>query len=496
MYIHSTFLDILFLPLQGLDRALAEVLPNCEHRYCVQHMYRNFKKKHPGLPLKDRLWNIANSTTEELYNKAMAELKDFDNEAYQWVKNAPAPRHWCKAFFPTHTKSDMLVNNLCESFNAHILEARDQPIITMLEMIREYLMDRIRKRKSAMERYDSPTGPLINEIIENRVKIASQWMPIWNAMHGYQVKGPRGAQFAVDMEKKNCSCRLWEVSGIPCCHAIAAILLRNEDPRQYLNVCYSRGLFLKLYENVLQPISGEDHWPPSTMPELEPPVSVTQPGRPRKARRRDTTEGKNHGRRLRRRIIIHCRKCGEAGHNAATCKQPTNEQGRQDTSTEPVTQQSNVRRRRQTVSTTRHLFTFNFSCLAANMVHEILEVMQSEIPQQQQVDEAAHEQPQQQPGQQQPHEVHDHEPGHHQPQQQQQTSTPGPSEKTCPPTRSRKTSTRKPLTDAEKGAINANYAYLGKEPPYTVGSWRGKWSGRGRGRGGQTTKDKGRGRAN
>ncbi|XP_071927175.1 uncharacterized protein [Coffea arabica] len=213
---------------KGLDRALAEVLPNREHRYCVQHMYRNFKKKHPGLPLKDRLWNIANSTTEELYNKAMAELKDFDNEAYQWVKNALAPRHWCKAFFPTHTKSDMLVNNLCESFNAHILEARDQPIITMLEMIREYLMDRIRKRKSAMERYDSPTGPLINEIIENRVKIASQWMPIWNAMHGYQVKGPRGAQFAVDMEKKNCSCRLWEVSGIPCCHAIAAILLRNE----------------------------------------------------------------------------------------------------------------------------------------------------------------------------------------------------------------------------------------------------------------------------
>ncbi|XP_071926288.1 uncharacterized protein [Coffea arabica] len=221
----------------------------------------------------------------------------------------------------------MLVNNLCESFNAHILEARDQPIITMLEMIREYLMDRIRKRKSAMERYDSPTGPLINEIIENKVKIASQWMLIWNAMHGYQVKGPREAQFAVDMEKKNCSCRLWEVNGIPCCHVIAVILLRNEDPRQYLNVCYNRRLFLKLYENVLQPISGEDHWPPSIMSELEPPVSVTQPGRPRKARRRDTTEDKNHGRRLRKRIIIHCQKCGEAGHNAATCKQPTNEQG-------------------------------------------------------------------------------------------------------------------------------------------------------------------------
>ena len=46
----------------------------------------------------------------------------------------------------------------------------------------------------------------------------------------------------------------------------------------------------------------------------------------------------------------------------------------------------------------------------------------------------------------------------------------------------RKNSATKPLTDAEKGAINANYAYLGKEPPFTVGNWRGRWSGRGRGR--------------
>ncbi|XP_027158464.1 uncharacterized protein LOC113760089 [Coffea eugenioides] len=143
-----------------------------------------------------------------------------------------------------------------------------------------------------MERYQNPTRPLINEIIENRVKIASQWIPIWNALHGYQVKRSREAQFAIDMEKRNCTCRLWEVSSIPCCHAIAAILLRNEDPREYLNVCYSRQLFLKLYQNVLQPISGEDHWPPSIMPELGPPVTVAQPGRRRKARRKNTTKAK------------------------------------------------------------------------------------------------------------------------------------------------------------------------------------------------------------
>ena len=39
---------------------------------------------------------------------------------------------------------------------------------------------------------------------------------------------------------------------------------------------------------------------------------------------------------------------------------------------------------------------------------------------------------------------------------------------------------KKKLMDAEKGAINANYAYLGKEPPFKVGNWAGRSFGKGR----------------
>ncbi|XP_071906016.1 uncharacterized protein [Coffea arabica] len=254
-----------------------------QQKYCVQHMYRNFKKKHIGLALRNRLWNIACCTTVEMYNKAMDELQTIDKAAYEWVKKAHHHWHWCKAYFPTHVKSDMIVNNLCKSFNAHIKDARDQPIITMLELIREYLMNRIQRRRATMGKYKGSIGPLINEIVETRVKHSSQWMPIWNALHGYQVKGPRGAQFA-------------------------------------------------------------DHWPPSTMPVLDPPTSVTQSGKPKKARRRDVTEGRDHGRRLRRRIIIHCRKCGEVGHNIAMCKKPLNEETQQGSNRSSEAQPSSQQR--------------------------------------------------------------------------------------------------------------------------------------------------------
>ncbi|XP_071929017.1 uncharacterized protein [Coffea arabica] len=138
---------------KGLDRALSEVLPNSEHRYYVQHLYNNFKKKHRGFALKTKLWNIAASTTEKLLKKAIEDLKKFDKEAYEWVKKAPHPSHWCKTFFSEHTRCDMLVNNLCESFNGHILEVRQQSIITVFETIRVFLIERIflmQRRRTTM----------------------------------------------------------------------------------------------------------------------------------------------------------------------------------------------------------------------------------------------------------------------------------------------------------------------------------------------------------
>lgn len=73
---------------KGLDAAFAEGLPGCQHRYCVQHMYTNFKKKHPGKALKTLLWKIVASSTIQQEVATLSELEAFDREAHGWVKKA------------------------------------------------------------------------------------------------------------------------------------------------------------------------------------------------------------------------------------------------------------------------------------------------------------------------------------------------------------------------------------------------------------------------
>ena len=42
-----------------ISRDLKDLMPNAEHRFCVRHLYANFKKDFPGKVLKDAMWSAA-----------------------------------------------------------------------------------------------------------------------------------------------------------------------------------------------------------------------------------------------------------------------------------------------------------------------------------------------------------------------------------------------------------------------------------------------------
>lgn len=48
---------------KGIVEAVKKHVEHAEHRFCVRHMYNNFKAKHPGLALKEMVWVVATSTT-------------------------------------------------------------------------------------------------------------------------------------------------------------------------------------------------------------------------------------------------------------------------------------------------------------------------------------------------------------------------------------------------------------------------------------------------
>ncbi|XP_070668815.1 uncharacterized protein [Malus domestica] len=64
---------------KGLIPAFEKALPNCNHQFCVRHLYTNYKAdEFKGRGLKDALWNVAKSTTTADFRESMAEKMGFD----------------------------------------------------------------------------------------------------------------------------------------------------------------------------------------------------------------------------------------------------------------------------------------------------------------------------------------------------------------------------------------------------------------------------------
>ncbi|XP_075633372.1 uncharacterized protein LOC142605823 [Castanea sativa] len=117
---------------KGLLPAMQTLFPTVEHRYCVKHIYNNFKVNHNGMELKSVLWRCAGTTSAREFEREMEHLKSLDEEAWKYLADIE-PAQWTRSHFSSRALTDCLVNNLSESFNSMIVKARDKPILSMLE---------------------------------------------------------------------------------------------------------------------------------------------------------------------------------------------------------------------------------------------------------------------------------------------------------------------------------------------------------------------------
>ncbi|XP_058739575.1 uncharacterized protein LOC131611665 [Vicia villosa] len=172
---------------KGLVSVFEEEYPEFEHRFCLRHLYANFKKKYGGGTLyRDLIMAAAKATYFEAHEEKMNQIKEVSLDAYDWL-NAIPKHKWCKHAFPFHSKCDVLMNNLSESFNATILMQRDKPIITMFEWIRNYLMGRFATLREKVENYkgDIMSKPL--RMLDREIEKSANWLPTYAGRLTFQV---------------------------------------------------------------------------------------------------------------------------------------------------------------------------------------------------------------------------------------------------------------------------------------------------------------------
>ncbi|XP_017416579.1 uncharacterized protein LOC108327380 [Vigna angularis] len=231
------FLELLIVDLGGevgLLPAIQDLLPRVEQRFCGRHLYSNFRKKYPR--------------------------------------------------FTPRSQSDTLVNNMCEGFNSVLVHTRCKPIITMLENIRVYIMKRWATNRKKMALYQGSVCPKVLNKFQKQSWLTRYWLPRWSSHQLFEVLhiSQFGEQFVVNLENKECSCRKWLITGIPCTHAITAMKFFNLNEKDYIGHWFRKSTYEEIYNTIIYPINGQLVWDITSYPDVLPPKKRTMPGRPKK----------------------------------------------------------------------------------------------------------------------------------------------------------------------------------------------------------------------
>ena len=184
--------------------------------------------------------------------------------------------------------------------------------------------------QKAIEKCPGPLTPTTTVIMSKIKNVASNYKVMWNGGQKYQVTGSFGEQCVVDVERKRCTCRRWEISGFPCRHAVAAnwnMAVNGQPvplPEAWVDKCYWLETWKEVYSFKIQPCSGRADWKKSPcLTTLTHPHYHPQVGRPKKKRVRGQMEDTpcvKDGKLSRRGRTVRCSSCGNPGHNKQSCK--------------------------------------------------------------------------------------------------------------------------------------------------------------------------------
>ncbi|KAK1377200.1 hypothetical protein POM88_033393 [Heracleum sosnowskyi] len=267
----------------GLIFTSRQLLRDAIRNYGVAKQRRVFIKRSDFKRL------AAKSSTIADFNICMDEIRSISPFAYDDLLKTN-PKYWSRAYFKTMTHCDVVDNNISECFNSWILEARYKPIISMLDHIRVQCMKRIHVKRDYMARIDSDLCPRIIKKLNYNIEGSKKCTSTWDGGDKCEVKDLEGNQFEVDMKNRICSCRKWQLTGMPCIHGCQAILSINAAPESFVDEYFKKTTYLKSYSYLMSPMKGSKEWPLAKQVKLLPPKARRMPGRPRKHRRREANE--------------------------------------------------------------------------------------------------------------------------------------------------------------------------------------------------------------
>ncbi|XP_039118300.1 uncharacterized protein LOC120254225 [Dioscorea cayenensis subsp. rotundata] len=218
---------------KGLVNAIAKVFPSSPHAYCLRHLHANFLKSNGqlGKSLKDECWSlimkIAYACTSFEYDEAFV-----------------------LALLPLNP-----VIFYIYYLNGMLHGAIDT---TYVHVVRFKMMNMMYNRRNCCLKWESYLCPVIHKKIE--VIVEESRCLLIGCSNGEQFEVVDHQSNSVNLCARTYSCRHWQVYGIPCKYACAAIMQTDTNVHRFIESYYTVKSYKLIYKESIFPVP--DHGKP------------------------------------------------------------------------------------------------------------------------------------------------------------------------------------------------------------------------------------------
>ena len=147
--------------------------------------------------------------------------------------------------------------NLVESFNAWLRNERHHSICNFLLEHMSKLGSMLVKHKEESNKWKLSIGPKIEDKMLQNIANDQMYLvtPFMNGVFGVCI---RRALLNVDIMNRTCTCRGWEMLGIPCEHVVAVIVSIGQNVTDFVDDCYKYPMQELIYWGSFSGIENHD----------------------------------------------------------------------------------------------------------------------------------------------------------------------------------------------------------------------------------------------
>ncbi|GAU13601.1 hypothetical protein TSUD_347050 [Trifolium subterraneum] len=316
-------LTILSERQRGMVEAVETHFPSASHGFCLRYVSENFRDTFKNTKLVNIFWNAVYALTAAEFESKITEMIEVSQDVISWFQQFP-PYLWAVAYFDG-VRYGHFTLGVTELLYNWALECHELPVVQMMEYIRHQMTSWFNDRRDVGMGWTSILVPSAEKRISEAIADA----------HCYQVLRANEVEFEivstertniVDIRSRECSCRRWQLYGLPCAHAAAALISCGHNAHLFAEPCFTVQSYRMAYSQVINPIPDKSQWREHGEGAeggggervdivIRPPKTRRPPGRPKKK----VLRVENFKRPKR---VVQCGRCHMLGHSQKKCTMP------------------------------------------------------------------------------------------------------------------------------------------------------------------------------